>query len=65
MSQEPDQLQSDPLPSETVDDNGEIVPRVPIDTTGTGSYIAVTCSVMAILATLTLVAGLLIVRWVN
>ena len=35
------------------------------DTVGTGSYIAVSCTVMAVLATLLLIAGLLIARWIN
>ena len=40
-------------------------PRVPSDTVGTGSYVAVTCSVLAVLATLVLIAGLLISRWIT
>jgi len=38
---------------------------VPSDTVGTGSYVAVSCSVMMILATLFLIAGLLIARWLS
>lgn len=40
-------------------------PRVPSDTVGTGSYVAVSCTVMAVLATLLLIAGLLIARWLT
>lgn len=35
----------------------------PSDTVGTGSYAAIACSVIAILATALLIAGLLIGRW--
>jgi hypothetical protein len=35
------------------------------DTVGTGSYVAVSCTVMAVLATLILIAGLLISRWLG
>lgn len=49
---------------ESADADGDAVnPRVPSDTVGTGSYVAVTCSVLAVLATLLLIAGLLISRW--
>lgn len=44
---------------------GAIIPKAPSDTVGTGSYIAVSCSVMALLATVLLIAGLLIARWLS
>jgi hypothetical protein len=37
--------------------------NAPSDTVGTGSYAAVSCSVLAVLATVLLVAGLLLYRW--
>jgi hypothetical protein len=40
-------------------------PRVPSETVGTGSYIAVSCTALMILATLLLIAGLLIARWLT
>ncbi len=40
-------------------------PRMPSDTVGTGSYVAVSCTALMILATLLLIAGLLIVRWLT
>ena len=49
---------------EEVDTNGgAVIPRVPSDTVGTGSYIALSCTVIAVLATVILIAGLLISRW--
>jgi hypothetical protein len=38
--------------------------NAPSDTVGTGSYAAISCSVLAILATVLLVAGLLLYRWI-
>ena len=46
-------------------DSANVVPRVPSDTVGTGSYVAVSCTVLTILATLMLIAGLLIARWLS
>lgn len=40
-------------------------PPVPSDTVGTGSYVAVSCSVLMVLATLLLIGGLLIARWLT
>ena len=40
-------------------------PPVPSDTVGTGSYVAVSCTVLMILATLLLICGLLIARWLT
>ena len=40
-------------------------PRIPSDTVGTGSYVAVSCTALMILVTLLLIAGLLIVRWLT
>lgn len=40
-------------------------PRVPTETVGTGSYIAVSCTALMILATLLLIAGLLLARWLT
>ena len=40
-------------------------PGQPSETVGTGSYIAVSCTALMILATVLLIAGLLIVRWVT
>jgi hypothetical protein len=65
MTQEPDESLIESVTAETVAENGEVAPPAPIATAGTGSYIAVTCSVMMALLTLILVAGLLIVRWLN
>ncbi len=50
---------------ETESTAAEPEPRVPSDTVGTGSYVAVSCSVLMILATLLLVGGLLIARWLT
>ena len=40
-------------------------PRIPSDTVGRGSYVAVSCTALMILVTLLLIAGLLIVRWLT
>ena len=40
-------------------------PLVPSDTVGTGSYVAVSCTVLMIVATLLLIGGLLIARWLT
>jgi hypothetical protein len=37
--------------------------NAPSDTVGTGSYAAITCSVLALFATALLIGGLLISRW--
>ena len=50
---------------EAVPAEAQPVPTVPSDTVGTGSYVAVSCTVLMILATLVLIAGLLIARWLT
>lgn len=39
--------------------------KAPSDTVGTGSYVAVSCSLLTVLATLLLIAGLLVARWLT
>lgn len=48
-----------------VDRHEVTTPRVPSDTAGTGSYVAISCSILAILATLLMIAGLLLYRWLT
>ncbi len=38
--------------------------HLPSDTVGTGSYAAISCSIMAILLTAVLIGGLLLFRWI-
>lgn len=38
--------------------------HLPSDTVGTGSYAAVSCSIMAVLLTAVLIGGLLLFRWI-
>jgi hypothetical protein len=45
-----------------VDRHEVTTPRVPSDTAGTGSYVAISCSILAVLATLLMIAGLLLYR---
>lgn len=77
MADEQDPIEAqDPAEAETSDDieqPTEVARRrslreqahAPSDTVGTGSYAAVACSVIALMATALLVAGLLLVRWVT
>jgi hypothetical protein len=55
----------DELETATSEPEAPPAPRVPSETVGTGSYIAVSCTALMILATLLLVAGLLIARWLT
>jgi hypothetical protein len=65
MTQEPDESRIEPQTAEAAGENSEVALPAPIATTGMGSYIAVTCSVMMALVTLILVVGLLIARWLT
>ena len=51
--------------AEVVPAEPQTVPTVPSDTVGTGSYVAVSCTALMILATLVLIAGLLVARWLT
>lgn len=77
MTHQPDRIENQERPEvdkiEPATDPAAIVPpklsmrdraNAPSDTVGTGSYAAVSCSILALLATALLVAGLLLYRWI-
>lgn len=55
----------DVLEKSQPDDERDLARQAASDTVGTGSYLAVSCSVLALLATFVLIAGLLISRWLG
>jgi hypothetical protein len=55
----------DAMETTTSEPESPPAPRVPSETVGTGSYVAVSCTALMILVTLLLIAGLLIVRWLT
>jgi hypothetical protein len=65
MDKDPLRIEEDPQPIDMLESGPEETARIPSDTVGTGSYVAVSCSVLAILATLVLIAGLLVWRWLG
>jgi hypothetical protein len=64
MDQDPLEVEIDPQPVDALESGPRETARTS-DTVGTGSYVAVTCTVVAVLATLLLIAGLLIARWLS
>jgi hypothetical protein len=65
MNDDPLEVSKDPQPVDSLESGSRETPGTPSDTVGTGSYVAVSCSVLALLATLVLIAGLLISRWLG
>lgn len=63
MNDDPLDVTKDPQPVDALESGPRETPTS--DTVGTGSYVAVSCSVLAILATLVLIGGLLISRWLS
>jgi hypothetical protein len=64
MDEDPLKVETDPQPVDMLESGPRETADV-YDTVGTGSYIATSCTVLAVLATLLLIAGLLIARWLT
>jgi len=65
MNDDPLDVTRDPQPIDALESGPRETPGTASDTVGTGSYVAISCSVLALLATLMLIAGLLISRWIG
>lgn len=65
MNDDPLNVVKDPQPIDALESGPRETPGTVSDTVGTGSYVAVSCSVLALLATVILIAGLLISRWLG
>ncbi|HEX3301767.1 MAG TPA: hypothetical protein VHR64_02725 [Thermomicrobiales bacterium] len=65
MDEDPLKVEEDPQPVDMLESGPRETARIPSETVGTGSYVALSCTVMTILATLLLIAGLLIYRWLS
>jgi hypothetical protein len=65
MDEDPLKIEEDPQPVDLLESGPRETARVPSETVGTGSYVAVSCTIMMILVTLILIAGLLIYRWLS
>jgi hypothetical protein len=65
MDEDPLKVEEDPQPVDLLESGPRESARVPSDTVGTGSYVAVSCTILTVLATLLLIAGLLLYRWLS